>query len=173
MRTLNEELTLNPGMEQQNLLNVAMFVMILAVVAAVSTLLVLGIRQRAKNELEMARHTVTVEELHALTSANPSVRIFDVRLPLDFFVHSEVIPGARRVAPKDLLADPSLIPRDEDSVVYCTCPGEETSRKIIRRALSMGFRRVRFLKGGLSAWKAKGYPVESYTSRIYLDTAGS
>jgi 3-mercaptopyruvate sulfurtransferase SseA len=31
--------------------------------------------------------------------------------------------------------------------------------------------RVKFLKGGLAAWKAKGYPVERYDKSFHLDTA--
>jgi hypothetical protein len=33
---------------------------------------------------------------------------------------------------------------------------------VLRRALALGFLRIEFLKGGLAAWKAKGYPVEPY-----------
>jgi len=30
--------------------------------------------------------------------------------------------------------------------------------------------RVKFLKGGLAAWKAKGYPVVPYDKTFHLDT---
>jgi 3-mercaptopyruvate sulfurtransferase SseA len=29
---------------------------------------------------------------------------------------------------------------------------------------------MKFLKGGLDGWKAKGYPVEPYTQSFHLDT---
>jgi rhodanese-related sulfurtransferase len=32
-----------------------------------------------------------------------------------------------------------------------------------RRALALNFMKVRFLRGGLTAWKQKGYPVVPYT----------
>jgi len=36
----------------------------------------------------------------------------------------------------------------------------------------MHFLRIKFLKGGLAAWKAKGYPVEPYNEQpFHLDTA--
>ena len=35
----------------------------------------------------------------------------------------------------------------------------------------MHFFRIKFLKGGLAAWKAKDYPVESYQELFHLDTA--
>lgn len=33
---------------------------------------------------------------------------------------------------------------------------------VLRRAFTLGLFRIRFLKGGLAAWKAKGYPIEAY-----------
>jgi len=38
----------------------------------------------------------------------------------------------------------------------------------LRRALSLNFLRIKFLKGGLAAWKAMGYPVEPYTQPFHL-----
>ena len=32
----------------------------------------------------------------------------------------------------------------------------------------MGFLRIKFLKGGLEGWKAKGFPVEPYTKPFHL-----
>ncbi len=42
---------------------------------------------------------------------------------------------------------------------------------VLENALGLQFSRIRFLKGGLAAWKAKGYPVEAYTKSFHLDTA--
>ena len=79
--------------------------------------------------------------------------------------------GQKRIPPKEVLENPSLIPRDKDAVAYCTCPGDKTSRLVIRRARALHFDRVKFLKGGLAAWKAKGYPVEPYLESFHLDRA--
>jgi rhodanese-related sulfurtransferase len=76
----------------------------------------------------------------------------------------------KRVAPNGVLERPSLIPKEQDAVVYCTCPSDTTSRTVLRRALALQFFRVKFLKGGLAAWKAKGYPVEPYQEVFYLYT---
>ena len=38
------------------------------------------------------------------------------------------------------------------------------------RALAVGFVRIKFLKGGLEGWKAKGYPVEPFVESFRLDT---
>jgi rhodanese-related sulfurtransferase len=69
-----------------------------------------------------------------------------------------------------VIDNPSLIPKDKDTVVYCTCPSDETSRSILQRALALSFVRIKFLKGGLEAWKAKGYPVEPYEQPFHLDS---
>jgi rhodanese-related sulfurtransferase len=93
-----------------------------------------------------------------------------VRLPLDLLADSDIIPGARRLAPKEIQANPSLIPKEKDTIVYCTCPSDKTSRAILQKALALEFSRIKFLKGGLDGWKARGYPVEPYTRSFHLDT---
>jgi rhodanese-related sulfurtransferase len=40
-----------------------------------------------------------------------------------------------------------------------------------RRALALNFLKVKFLRGGLAAWKQRGYPVEPYRETFHLDTA--
>ena len=127
--------------------------------------------RRARAQQEMEHHSITPEALHTLLETNKEVFLFDVRQPLDLLVSYEIIPGAKRIPPKDVLENPSLIPKDRDSVVYCTCPSDKTSRAVLGRALALHFSRIKFLKGGLQAWKAMGYPVEPYNELIHLDIA--
>jgi len=58
--------------------------------------------------------------------------------------------------------------------VYCTCPSDKTSRAIALKAQDLApnfdLNRVKFLRGGLAAWKAKGYPVVPYNHTFHLDT---
>jgi rhodanese-related sulfurtransferase len=96
--------------------------------------------------------------------------LFDVRQPLDLLADSEIIVGATRIPPKELLQNPSLIPKDRESVVYCTCPGDKISRAVLHRAQAMHFSRIKFLKLELAGWKAKGLPVEPYEKPFHLDT---
>jgi rhodanese-related sulfurtransferase len=140
------------------------------VAAVIATLLLIGfwIKSR-KNRRELEEHSITPEALHTLLTSHQDVLIFDVRQPLDLLAESEIIPGATRLAPKEVIENPSLIPKEKDSVVYCTCPSDETARSILNRALALKFLRVKFLKGGLEAWKAKGYPVEPYNKPFQLD----
>jgi rhodanese-related sulfurtransferase len=108
--------------------------------------------------------------LHDLLKEKQVV-LFDVRQPLDFLAYAEIIPGAVRIPPKDLVEQTASFPRDQNSVIYCTCVNDETSRMILERARALKFTRVKLLTGGLAAWKAKGYPVEPYEKPFRLDTA--
>ncbi|HEY4048045.1 MAG TPA: rhodanese-like domain-containing protein [Acidobacteriaceae bacterium] len=127
--------------------------------------------KRSRDRRELERDSITPEALYALMKTNPKkVLVFDVRQPLDLLANSEIIPGAKRLAPKDVMANPSLIPRDEDTVVYCTCPSDKTSQEISEKAHAANHLRVKFLRGGLEAWKAQGYPVLPYDEPFHLDT---
>jgi rhodanese-related sulfurtransferase len=125
-------------------------------------------RLRAKREVD--EKSIEAEELHALLNAN-AVLLYDVRQPLDFVAHPEIIPRAIRIAPKDIADRTASFSRDQESVIYCTGGDNETSRMVLGKARALNFTRVKILKGGLAAWKAKGYPVEEYTDSIQLDTA--
>jgi len=133
-------------------------------------LLVLWVR-RHRNKDELRDHRITAEELHELIDSHHDILVYDVRQPLDLLANLEIIPGARRIPPKEILENPRILPKDKDAVVYCTCPSDKTSREILRVALSQKFSRIKFLSGGLAAWKAKGYPVQQYTEAFHLDTA--
>ncbi len=124
---------------------------------------------RERREVEL--HSITVEDLYKMMTAKQEVFLFDVRQPLDLLADSEIISGARRVPPKEIEENAKLIPKDREVVVYCTCPSDATARLIVRRARSLNFTRVKFLKGGLGAWKQNGYPVEPYKDAFHLDTA--
>lgn len=140
-------------------------------VAALGLLVLAVVRlKRQRDNRIMEQHAITAEQLHELWSSNQEVLLFDVRQPLDLLAYPEIIPRAQRVPPEEVEEKPSLIPKEKDTVVYCTCAGDKTSQMILRRALALGFSRVKFLKGGLAAWKAMGYPVEPYKEAFHLYT---
>jgi rhodanese-related sulfurtransferase len=127
-------------------------------------------RQKRRQE-ELERHTITPEQLSRVLESEPQLSLFDLRQPLEVLADSEMIPGARRICPQKVMENPWLIPRDKTAVVYCTSSNDELSRVILQRVLSMGFVRVRILKGGLNAWKAEGYPVKRYLGPLGFDVA--
>jgi len=143
--------------------------LILSVTVVVLVALGLWIKTGRDRRL-LDEHTITPEALHALMDAKHEVLLFDVRQPLDLLADSEIIPGATRLDPEQVIENPSLIPKEKDSVLYCTCPSDKTARMILQKALALKFLRVKFLRGGLDAWKAKGYPVEPYKKPFHLDT---
>jgi rhodanese-related sulfurtransferase len=126
--------------------------------------------KRTRDRRRFEQSSITPEALFALMQTNPKLKIFDVRQPLDLLADSEIIPGAQRIPPKEVMANPALIPKEEESVVYCTCPSDKTSQQISDRARALKFFHVKFLRGGLDAWKAKGYPVQPYEHPFHLDT---
>jgi rhodanese-related sulfurtransferase len=130
--------------------------------------------RRIRTRREMERLSITPEALHDLIVVQHEVLVLDVRQPLDLLADSEIIPGAQRFSPEEVTQNPALIPIDKELVVYCTCPSDKTSRAIAQRAQilapNVDISRVKFLKGGLAAWKAKGYPVEPYNKTFHLDT---
>ena len=138
----------------------------IGIVVACVALLVSIRHHWEKSELE--QHSISAEQLRSLLESDEKIFLFDVRQPLDLLAYPELIPGAQRIPPQEVLDQPSLIPRDKDVVLYCTCPGDKTSRTVLRRALLLGFSRIKLLKGGLSAWKAKGYSVENYEESFRL-----
>ena len=145
-----------------------MFLTLTVICAVVLCALIAIQMKRGREQREMERHSTTAEELHSTLASNPELLLFDVRQPLDLLAYPEIIPGAKRIPPNEVLENPALIPKEKDSVVYCTCPSDKTSRIILRRALSLRFVRVKFLKGGLAAWKAAGYPIERYQEVFHL-----
>ncbi|MCU1310128.1 MAG: Rhodanese-related sulfurtransferase [Candidatus Angelobacter sp.] len=147
-----------------------MSILLIAICIAALLLIVRQIK-RLRDRKQIEQHSITPEQLHTLLATNQEVLVFDVRRPLELLADSEIIPGAKRIPPRELLANPSLIPKDKDSVLYCTCIGDETSRSVLHLALGLNFHRIKFLKGGLAAWKAEGYPVKPYLESFPLETA--
>jgi len=163
--------TTNPVNAQMNLSNVGEAEMVLAattICAAVLLAVVLAKRMRDRREME--RHSITPEDLHALLASNQEVLVIDVRQPLDLLGDSVIIPGAQWFAPEEVRANPSLLPKDRDLVVYCTCPSDKTGRMILHRALAAGFLQIKFLKGGLDGWRANGFRVEPYKKHFHLNS---
>ncbi len=88
--------------------------------------------------------------------------IVDLRHPLDYLPDPRVLPGAKRIGPSELTSQSSIIPRDRDVILYCTCPSEETSAKVALQLHKLGIERVRPLRGGFDGWKEAGYPLCDY-----------
>jgi rhodanese-related sulfurtransferase len=149
-----------------------MILILTAICVAVAGALIFLRIKRTRDRNELDQHSITAQELHSLFASKQEILLFDVRQPLDLLAYPEVIPGAKRIPPNEVLENPSLIPKEKEAVIYCTCPSDKTSREILRQALALHFSRIRFLRGGLAAWKANGYTVEPYAEVFHLYDPG-
>ncbi len=116
-------------------------------------------RRRFFAFLRMAR--ITVGELYRLLDSGAAPLIVDVRSQTAQSLEPRRIPGARHVPVQDMERHIEELPRDRDIVLYCTCPNEASAAKVAKVLMTHGFSRVRPLYGGLDAWIAAGYAVET------------
>ncbi len=115
-------------------------------------------RHRFLREIRMAR--ISSDELRAALQSMPGMMLIDVR-SAESRARSGWIPGSINVL------DVSELKIDPDSaiVVYCDCPNDASAAVVARKLKAMGFKHVRPLAGGISAWRAQGFPVEQFPAR--------
>jgi len=124
--------------------------------------------RRRKREAE--QHSISVDGLLQLMKDDRDFLLFDVRLPLDLLAHTETIPGAIRLPPKEVEARANAISREKDIVIYGTCLDNRTLRLVVQLTERLKFCRLKMLTGGFEGWKDRGLPVEPYTEVFHLDT---
>jgi rhodanese-related sulfurtransferase len=131
-------------------------------IAVVLLLIALGLflayklwqRHRFLREIRMAR--ISSADLHAELQSVPGLLVIDARSE-ESRARSGWIAGSIRVP------DVSAIKIDPENaiVVYCDCPNDASAAVIARKLKALGFKRVRPLAGGISAWREQGFPVET------------
>jgi len=110
-------------------------------------------RHRFLAQIRMAR--ISTEELRTMLQAAPSTVVLDVRSD-ERRARSGWIPGSIHV--RDI-AELQARPQDE-VVVYCDCPNDASAATVAKTLKARGFKHVRPLAGGISAWRAQGLPIE-------------
>jgi rhodanese-related sulfurtransferase len=98
-------------------------------------------------------------ELKELIDAGQPVFIVDLRHPLDYLPDPRTIPGSLSLTPDKLVAESDRIPRDQEVVLFCTCPSEATAARMALKLRELGIHRVRPLRGGFEEWRKLGYPL--------------
>lgn len=116
-------------------------------------------RHRFLSMLRMAR--ITVGDLYQLMQTHPPPLVIDVRSDTARRLDPRWIPGALQVAAADIATHVMQVERERELVLYCTCPNEASAAQVAKVLVSLGFKRVRPLLGGLDAWVAAGYPVNT------------
>ncbi len=116
-------------------------------------------RARFFRTLRMAR--IDVSTLYDLIQAGAQPTIIDVRSPTARALEPRWIPGAIHVPVDAVGQHIADLPKDREIIVYCTCPSEASAARVAKVLVNHGFKLVRPLHGGLDAWIAAGYAVES------------
>jgi superoxide dismutase, Fe-Mn family len=100
---------------------------------------------------------ITAAELRAELKRGADITLVDVCLPIDLARRSDMLPGARFLAPEAIDDWAGTLPRDKAVVVYCIygfqVSGEATT-ELRRRGLQ-----ARALAGGITAWHAMAGPT--------------
>ncbi len=98
-------------------------------------------------------------ELRAYLADGRPVTILDARSAEAWNASRVRIAGAIRLGDGGVPGDPPW-PRDQLTVVYCTCPGDAGAAVVAGDLRDRGFARAAVLHGGFDAWEAAGGPVE-------------
>ena len=82
---------------------------LIAICAVGLIVLIFGIfrMRQLRNRRELEQYSIDADELHRLLETKKDIVVLDVRQPLDLLAHSEIIPGAQRIPPKDVMEQAS------------------------------------------------------------------
>jgi membrane protein DedA with SNARE-associated domain/rhodanese-related sulfurtransferase len=114
-------------------------------------------RRAFLKSIRMAR--IEPRDLKRMMDNDQKVFIIDLRHPLDYLPDPRTLPGALSLTPDKLLRESDRIPRDQEIVLFCTCPSEATAARMALTLRKMGIQRVRPLRGGYDEWKRLGFPL--------------
>jgi membrane protein DedA with SNARE-associated domain/rhodanese-related sulfurtransferase len=115
--------------------------------------------QRRRFLKTLAIERITPDELKSIMDLNERVVVMDLRNQLDVDMDRFRIPGAFHALP-EILSRRGDIPRDQEVVLYCSCPNEATSARVAQRLRRLGVVRVRPLAGGFRGWRDRGFPID-------------
>lgn len=110
--------------------------------------------------------TITAARLNALLLNDPSIRVIDVRTPLEFKeVH---VPQARNI-PLDELAPSKLTESGDfraDEPVYILCRSGQRAAKAAEAFANNGFANPIVVEGGTLAWIDANLPVNRSEAKV-------
>jgi len=98
--------------------------------------------------------TVSAQELERLITSGAPLVLLDVRRQVDYDADDLVIPGARHVDPVRIEDWSKTLDPQHEIVVYCV-RGGSVSQSVRAGLIACGLR-VRYVDGGITAWKAHG-----------------
>jgi membrane protein DedA with SNARE-associated domain/rhodanese-related sulfurtransferase len=126
-------------------------------------------RRRFFKLLRISR--ISVDELRRLMAGDPAPVVVDLRSLANRDQDRRAIPGALWMSVEEVDRHLDRLPADRDIVFYCACPNEAAAAYVAKTLIDLGYTRVRPLLGGLDAWVAAGYEVESWPPAASTDSA--
>ena len=103
---------------------------------------------------------ITPEELKQKIAKNEAITVVDLRGPSIFGESDRTLKGSLHTKVRKVVYRLREIPRDREIVTYCACPADEAAITGAQSLLAGGFKKVRVLKGGWTAWLAAGGQVQ-------------
>lgn len=70
-----------------------MILTLLAIAVAIAAVIIVIWAKRSKNQSELDRHSISVDQLQSMMASGQKVLLFDVRQPLDLLAYPELISG--------------------------------------------------------------------------------
>jgi rhodanese-related sulfurtransferase len=107
----------------------------------------------------MAQPEISVDELKKKTEIPTGAVVIDVRTPEE--VEEGHIKGAKNINVDSRNFKKQVKNLDKSLTYYLYCGSGVRSSRAARVMIDMGFDSVYSVQGGIKAWKAAGYPVES------------
>jgi membrane protein DedA with SNARE-associated domain/rhodanese-related sulfurtransferase len=113
---------------------------------------------------------ITPHELKARLDAGEKIAVVDLLRFEDDPQGSSAIPGAIRADPGKMRYKTRLVvPDNIDLVLYCTSMNNFVSARVAVSMRKKGIERIRVLEGGLTAWKAHGFPLSTDFADPYTE----
>ncbi len=102
---------------------------------------------------------IDVHELKKRCDANPELYLIDVREQEEW--NSLHIPHAIHIPKNELASRISLLKSDLTQPIYLHCKSGVRSLQAAQTLIELGYQTIYSLEGGILAWAASGYPVQS------------
>jgi membrane protein DedA with SNARE-associated domain/rhodanese-related sulfurtransferase len=126
---------------------------------AITILFIVWIANRVRLWLKTRNESPVPLITPAEVMARDAVAIYDVRSHGYYEQGTMRIAGSSRLEPNALADQLSLLPRDREIVLYCTCLREATAVRVARALAEKGIPSA-VIEGGLTAWKKASLPLE-------------
>jgi membrane protein DedA with SNARE-associated domain/rhodanese-related sulfurtransferase len=122
-----------------------------------------AVRWRRRRMLLKALEATRIEPdaLHALMDSESAPVVFDIRAPGFRDMDPFVIPGAVFADERKLDEIVSAYPRERKIVIYCACPDEVSAAWMAAQLRKHQFVDVMPLRGGIDAWRERGFEVHA------------